>query len=98
VRHYELSLIIHPRVETGDVTNVVDRITDLVGASEGQVTSSDVWGRRRLAYPIKNQQDGTYVILNTQLQPAALSELERNLKLSEDILRYMVIRLDDRIK
>jgi small subunit ribosomal protein S6 len=58
------------------------------------VTSVDVWGRRELAYPIRKQEEGTYVFIQTQLDPQAIGELERNLKLDEEILRYLLIRLE----
>lgn len=95
MRDYELSLIIHPRVDESDVTNVVDTVSQMIKAGEGQVASVNVWGRRRLMYAIKKQTDGTYVIVNAQLQPSALPELERSLKLNEDVLRYMIIRRDE---
>jgi small subunit ribosomal protein S6 len=59
------------------------------------VASVDVWGRRTLAYPIKNHREGTYVLLNAQMNPASLDELERTLKLSEEIIRYMLVKAEN---
>jgi ribosomal protein S6 len=59
------------------------------------VTSVDVWGRKRLAYPINNYRDGTYVLLNTKMPPASLVDLERDLKLSEDVIRYLLVKVEN---
>jgi small subunit ribosomal protein S6 len=95
MRNYELGFIIHPEVEQSDVTQAVDKVGQYVSAGGGEVTSVDVWGRRALAYPIHKQKEGTYVFLHAQLDPQAIQELERNLKLDEEILRYLLLRLDD---
>jgi small subunit ribosomal protein S6 len=95
MRNYELGFVIHPEVEQSDVTQSVDRVGQYVSAGDGEVTSVDVWGRRSLAYPIRKYKEGTYVFLHAQLDPQAIQELERNLKLDEEILRYLLIRLED---
>ncbi len=95
MRNYELGFIIHPEVEQSDVTQAVDKVGQYVSAGGGEVTSVDVWGRRALAYPIRKQKEGTYVFFHAQLDPQAIQELERNLKLDEEILRYLLLRLDD---
>ena len=95
MRQYELGLVLHPEVEQSDVTEAVDKVGQLIEAGGGEVTSVDVWGRRALAYPIRRQTEGTYVFLQAQLDPGALQDLERNLKLEEEILRYLLIRQDD---
>jgi small subunit ribosomal protein S6 len=95
MKNYELGFVIHPEVEQSDVTQTVDKVGQYVSAGGGEVTSVDVWGRRVLAYPIRKQKEGTYVFLHAQLDPQAIQELERNLKLDEEILRYLLLRLDD---
>ena len=94
MRNYELGFVIHPEVEQSDVTQAVDKVGQYVLAGGGEVTSVDVYGRRVLAYPIRKQKEGTYVFLHAQLDPQAIQELERNLKLDEEILRYLLIRLE----
>jgi small subunit ribosomal protein S6 len=95
MRNYELGFILHPNVEQTDVTQAVEKVGQYITASGGQVTSVDVWGRRALAYPIRKQREGTYVFLQAQIGPQAVGELERNLKLDEAILRYLLICLDE---
>jgi small subunit ribosomal protein S6 len=94
MRQYELGLVLHPEVEQPDVTEAVDKVGQVIEAVGGEVTSIDVWGRRKLAYPIRKQTEGTYVFLHAQLEPGAILELERNLKLDEEVLRYLLLRQD----
>lgn len=94
MRDYELAFIIRPTIDDEGVTNVVEKVSGYVQTINGEVTSVDVWGRRGLAYPINNHREGTYVLLQTKMPPSALGELERNLKLSEDIIRYLLVKVE----
>jgi small subunit ribosomal protein S6 len=94
MRDYELGIVIHPDVDQSDVTEAVDKLGQYISAGGGEVASVDVWGRRRLAYPLRKQKEGTYVFLHAQLDPQAIKELERTLQLDEEILRYLLIRLE----
>lgn len=94
MRDYELAIIVSPNIETEGVTAVVEKVSELVGVINGKVTSVDVWGRRALAYAIDNHREGTYVLLQANMPPAGLTELERNLKLSEEIIRYLLVKVE----
>jgi small subunit ribosomal protein S6 len=95
VRDYELVLIIAPPVEDENIPETVDKVGRWIQADGGEVTKVDVWGQRKLAYPIQDYTEGTYVCLNAQLKPDALDELERNLKLDMDIIRYLLVRMKE---
>ena len=95
MRDYELAFIIEPNIDSEGVTGVVDKVSQFVKAGDGAVTSVDVWGRKTLAYPINNHREGTYVLLQAKIQPSSLIELERNLKLSEEIIRYLLVKTDN---
>ena len=94
MRDYELAFIIRPTIDDEGVTGVVEKVSTMVKTIDGEVTSVNVWGRRVLAYPIDNHREGIYVLLQAEMPPAALTELERNLKLSEDIIRYMLVKIE----
>ena len=94
MRDYELAFIVEPNTDDEGVTSAVEKVSQLVQTSDGSVTSVDVWGRRKLAYPIKNYREGTYVLMQTKMLPSSLVELERNLKLSENIIRYLLVRIE----
>ncbi|NLE77819.1 MAG: 30S ribosomal protein S6, partial [Chloroflexi bacterium] len=77
------------------VNGVTERVTQVITQNKGEVTKVDVWGRRRLAYPIKNHREGTYVLLHARLSSAAIPEMDRMLKLSEDVIRHLFTRTDE---
>lgn len=96
MRHtYELTFIV--RIDPSDevINNTVTQVQGWVEANElGQVTKIDRWGRRKLAYEIDKQRDGYYVCMTADIDPKNLPELERNMKLSNTVLRYLLIRPD----
>lgn len=92
MRDYELAFIVEPNIDDEGVTGVVEKVSHFVQTGDGTVASVDVWGRKTLAYPINRHREGTYVLLQATMSPASLGELERNLKLSEEIIRYLLIK------
>jgi len=94
MRNYELTVIVSPEVEEEALEGAIDKVKQFVAAGGGQVTNVDIWGRRRLAYPIRKHLEGYYAVIQVQISQEALPELERNLKLSEDVIRYLLVRLD----
>jgi small subunit ribosomal protein S6 len=95
MREYELTLIVRTDIEEPDLTAVVDRVKGLITDNGGEVTRLDMWGTRRLAYPINNVREGQYVFMLTQLPPRAITELDRVLNLTEDVMRHLFVRGDD---
>jgi small subunit ribosomal protein S6 len=95
MRRYELTYIIHPDVIGDSVTEVMERVEGWLKAGGGEVQKISDWGRRRLAYPIQNQREGHYIHLEVDLQPSEIYEVERNLKLSEQVLRHLLVHADD---
>lgn len=90
MRNYELVCIIQPDLDETALNGVLDRVKGWVAESGGSVDKVDVWGRRRLAFPIHKQREGQYVLLNVSLKPAATAELERNIRFQETVLRHML--------
>jgi small subunit ribosomal protein S6 len=95
MRDYELAFIIRPNVDEDGVKVIVEKVSQFVKSSNGEVASIDVWGRRTLAYPIHNHREGTYVLFQAKMLPSAISEVERNLKLSEEIIRYLLVKVEN---
>lgn len=90
LKEYELVYIVSPRVAADTVASVIDRVSAIVTDGGGEVLSTDNWGRRRLAYPIKRFFEGTYVV-NTLRMPAAQAKpLESALEISEEVLRHLL--------
>jgi small subunit ribosomal protein S6 len=95
VRSYEIMFIAHPDLDDASLTALIDRAKSWVTNSGGQVTQTDLWGRRRLAYPIRKQTEGQYILMQTQMLPTGTSEVERNMRLTEHVMRFQVVRTDD---
>ena len=91
---YEVALIIRPEVEDEGQEAIIERLSQILIADGGQVANVEKWGRRRLAYPINKVDEGFYYFIQGQFSASVLSELERNVRLSESILRHMVLRTD----
>ncbi len=94
MRSYELVFIVHPEVDEDDLTAVVETIKGLVERSGGEVTQIEPWGLRRLAYPIQKQWEGQYVLMQLALESQGVTELERGLKLIEQVMRHLVVRVE----
>ncbi|HUN05465.1 MAG TPA: 30S ribosomal protein S6 [Aggregatilineales bacterium] len=90
---YELTFIARLDPNEEVINNTITQVQQWVEAGEqGNVTKLDRWGKRKLAYEIDKQRDGYYVCMFADIDGAALPELERNLKLSPDVIRYLLIR------
>ena len=90
MRNYELVCIVQPDLDETAFKGAVERVQGWVTESGGSVDKVDVWGRRRLAFPIRKQRDGQYVLLNVTLDPKSASDLERNIRYLETVLRHML--------
>ena len=90
MREYELVFVVHPDLDDSAFKELVERVKGWITDGGGQVSKTDLWGKRKLAYPIRKQKEGQYVLLETQMSPAFCSQLERNLRLQESVLRYLV--------
>jgi small subunit ribosomal protein S6 len=95
LRSYEFVYIISPEIEEENLQGVTDKIGQLIANGGGQVVRLDSWGRRRLAYPIKKFREGHYIVAQIQLEPGAISELKRSLGLTEEVIRYLLVRTDE---
>ena len=90
MRNYELVCIFLPELDETAFKSAVERVSNWVTEAGGKVDKVDIWGRRRLAYQIRKQREGQYVLLNVTLDPKSTSELERNIRYLEPVLRHML--------
>jgi len=93
-RDYELGFILNPEVSEEQTSAILERIERIVKNYDGQVVKVNQWGRRRLAYPIEHHRDGYYVFIDMMLTPETVLELDRTLKVSEEVMRHIVKRRD----
>jgi small subunit ribosomal protein S6 len=94
MRKYELVCIVHPDLDETAFNGIVEKVKGWVAEISGSVDKVEVWGRKRLAYTIKKQREGQYVMFNLGLEPAATAPLEKNLRFLEPVIRYMLIVVD----
>ena len=96
MRNYECMFILKPEMEEEAITAAIDRYTGIVTDGQGEMVSVDKWGKRRLAYEIKDLLDGYYVLMNFKSEPPVVTELNRVMKISDDMLRFMIINQDEK--
>ena len=95
MRSYEIMFIAHPDLDDASLNTLLERAKSWVTNTGGQVTQLDLWGRRRLAYPIHKQTEGQYVLMQTQMNASATMEVERNMRLNEQVMRFQMVRTDE---
>jgi len=93
-RDYELGFILSPEVSEEQTRAILDRVEQVVANNGGQIVRVNQWGRRRLGYPIERHRDGFYVFIDMILTPENVIELDRTLKVSEEVLRHLIKRRD----
>lgn len=94
MNNYELIYILQPELEDEGIKAVDDRVSQAIAGEQGTITGTELWGKRRLAYPIKKHFEGYYILHNVSMPPGAVRNVERQLRLSEDVLRFLVVRVE----
>lgn len=91
---YESVVIISPVVEEEGIKNLITKFSDIIN-NEGKVESVEEMGKRKLAYEIKKFQEGFYVLFNFEAKPTLVAELERNYRITDEIIKFIVVRKED---
>lgn len=94
---YELMVILDPSIDERTVAPSLEKFLAVIPNAGGTIDNVDVWGRRRLAYEIDKKTEGIYVVVNFTAEPDATAELDRQLRLSEAVMRTKVLRADEAI-
>ena len=89
---YELIYIVSPGITDEALPNILSKVNDSVAKTGGNVTEVTQWGRKKLAYPIKKFREGNYIFARLEMKPAATKDIEANLKLSNEVIRHLLIR------
>ena len=98
MRVYEVLFIIAPNTEESDTEALIAQISDVITNQGAQITKLDRIGRRRLAYPIGKFNEGYYVVLTVEGTGAEIAEVERRMRVSDAVIRYITIRIDEDLK
>ena len=94
---YEVMVLLDPSIDERTVAPSLDKFLNVIRNGEGTIEKVDIWGRRRLAYEIAKKTEAIYAVINLEAKPADVDELDRQLKLSEAVLRTKVLRADQAI-
>jgi small subunit ribosomal protein S6 len=92
LRDYEVLYIVRADLDDEKVQDAVKRVNMLIERSGGSVERTNLWGKRKLAYEVKHQKEGSYVLQDFQFEPSRIPELEAALKITEEVLRHLIVR------
>ncbi len=95
MREYELVFIIHPDLDETATNDAVERVKGWITEAGGSVDKVDPWGKRKLAYPIRKQNNGQYFLLNISIAPDFVTEMERNLRFLEPVMRFLITSIEE---
>ena len=88
---YESVIIINPSVDEDKVKSLIDRFSDLIN-TQGKVTKVDNMGKRKLAYEVKKNKEGIYVVFYFEAEPTLIAELERNYRITDEVIKFIVVK------
>jgi small subunit ribosomal protein S6 len=94
MRKYELVLVLQPELDDNAANAIIEKARGWITEAGGSVDKVDNWGKRRMAYQIRKQREGHYYLINATLAPTACANLERNLRFTETVLRFMLTLVD----
>jgi len=97
LRDYEVLYIVRADFDDEKVQDAVKRVNTLIARSGGTAERTNLWGKRKLAYEVKHQKEGAYVLQDFQLEPERVPELEAGLKITEEVLRHLVVRKPEKV-
>ncbi len=96
MRKYEVMYIIKPDLEESKYPEIIEKYNTLIQNNGGEVLKVEPWGKRRLAYEINKLREGYYVLLQMACSPDFPAELERNFKIADEIMRFLVTRIEEK--
>jgi small subunit ribosomal protein S6 len=93
MNQYEIAVLYHPDLEI-DLEKATAKVEKIINDASGKITKTDNWGKRKLAYPINKQDFAIYVFYNVELPAAEVSKLERTFNITDEIIRFLIVRPD----
>lgn len=94
-RTYEITYILPVNLGEEEQKSTEERVISWISNSGGAINNSSHWGRRPLAYNIRNNRDGYYIFLESEMEPSSLDDFKRRMKLENNVLRYLIVRVDE---
>ena len=97
MRRYETIFIVHHDLPDDDIGEVVERLSKIITDLKGIVVKVEKWGKRKLAYPIKKQQKGYYILVDFVGEKTVVAELEKNMKFDDKVLKYLSVKKTENV-
>ncbi|HKV87327.1 MAG TPA: 30S ribosomal protein S6 [Candidatus Dormibacteraeota bacterium] len=97
MRDYEVLYIVRADLDDDKVQDAVKRVNTVIQRSGGTPEHTNLWGKRKLAYEVKHQKEGSYVLQDFQIAPERVPELESALKITEEVLRHLIVRKPEKV-
>jgi small subunit ribosomal protein S6 len=97
LREYEVLYIVRADIDDDKVQDAVKRVNTVIERSGGTLERTNLWGKRKLAYEVKHQKEGSYVLQDFQIAPERVPELEAALKITEEVLRHLIVRKPEKV-
>jgi small subunit ribosomal protein S6 len=91
MREYELIYIVHPDLDENGFQETMKRVSGWITEPGGEIVKAEVWGKRRLAYPLRKKTEGQFVLLHIKMAPTSGVELERNMRFLEPVMRFSLV-------
>ena len=98
MRIYEELFIVRPDMPEEQIDQLIEQLTNLIASQGGNVDKSDKWGVRKLAYRVEKRTEGFYVLLQFTAKPETVKELERRLRVTDEVMKFLTVRIDERLK
>ena len=98
MRIYEELFIVQPEATEEEVDHIVEQISTVITNASGTVDKVDKWGKRRLAYRVDKHRDGIYVLVQFTASPETVRELERRLRVTDAVIKFLTVRIDETLK
>jgi small subunit ribosomal protein S6 len=95
MRNYEVTYIAHPDLDAESFGQLNDQVQGWITSAGGTIKKADIWGKRKLAYRIKKQAEGQYVLLHTAMEPTYCGQLEQQFRLQESVIRFLIVAVED---
>ncbi|MEX2160317.1 MAG: 30S ribosomal protein S6 [Anaerolineales bacterium] len=98
MRNYEVTYIAHPDLDADSFKQLNEQVAGWITSAGGKIEKSDVWGKRKMAYRIKKQAEGQYVLLRASMEASFCIQLEQQFRLQESVMRFLIVAVEDEAK
>ena len=98
MRIYEIMFIVRPELPDEELDRIISQVEGVVTSTGGTVQKAEKWGRRRLAYDVKKCREGHYLLFTIESDPGTVREFERRLKVSDQVVKFLTVRVDEELK